>query len=121
MHTLMQHHMANAIATGLQDAANVRRPRGHRAAEPQQVVIRAAHDADVAALHDLADLDGTRRTHDRLIAALHDGGVVLAEVNGSVRAALPVTGGRPVADPFTPSAGLADLLRLRAGQLRRAA
>ena len=121
MHTLMQHHMANAIATGLRDAAEVRRPRTRRAAPSERVVIRTAHEADVSALHDLADLDGTRSTHRQLISALNDGGVVLAEVDGAVRAALPVTGGRPVADPFTPSAGLADLLRLRAGQLRRAA
>jgi hypothetical protein len=120
MHSLMQHHMANAIAFAMRDAAQSRR-HSRRTAEPEQVVIRSAREADAPALDALAHLDGTRSTRRRLISALHDGGVVLAEVDGAVRAALPVTGGRPVADPFVPSAGLADLLRLRAGQLRRAA
>ena len=76
------------------------------------VVIRPAHDADIAALHDLAELDS---------AAPLEGTVLVAVVDGAAWAALSLDDGRVIADPFIPTAGAVELLRLRAAQMRAAA
>jgi hypothetical protein len=44
---------------------------------------------------------------------------VVAIVNGRIAAALPLAGGRPLADPFVRTAHLQRLLELRAEQLRQ--
>jgi hypothetical protein len=44
---------------------------------------------------------------------------LVAEVDGRLRAALPLDGSTPIADPFFRGAELVDLLRLRAAQLAR--
>ena len=120
MHTLLQSHMAHALADTFE--RTTRAAGGRIAAESRPVVIRRAADTDLPALETLAELDGrSRSARRRLQGALDDGGVLLAEVDGSLRAALPVRGGGVVADPFVSSAGLAELLALRAGQLRHAA
>ncbi|MEA2155318.1 MAG: hypothetical protein QOE11_1458 [Solirubrobacteraceae bacterium] len=75
------------------------------------VVIRPAHDADIAPLHDLAELDS---------AAPLEGPVLVAVVEGHVWAAMGLNGGRVIADPFRPSAGAVELLHLRETQLRAA-
>jgi hypothetical protein len=75
------------------------------------VVIRPAHDADIAALHDLAELDS---------AAPLTGPVLVALVDGSPWAALGLDDGRVIADPFRESGAAAELLRLRVTQLRAA-
>jgi hypothetical protein len=73
------------------------------------VTIRLAAPADDEALARLAELDS------RPVPA---GYVLVAEVGGELRAAVPVAGGEPVADPFHPTAALTSLLALRARQLR---
>jgi hypothetical protein len=73
------------------------------------VLIRPAHDADIAALHDLAELDS---------AAPLTGPVLVAVVDGRPWAALALDDGRVIADPFRPTAGAVQLLRLRDAQLR---
>jgi hypothetical protein len=85
-------------------AAPEREPAG-------EVTIRIAGAADGVALRRLAELDSR---------ALPAGELLVAEVNGQLRAALPVDGGQPVADPFVPTATVTSLLALRATQLRRA-
>lgn len=75
------------------------------------VVIRPACDADVAPLHDLAELDS---------AAPLTGPVFVAVVDARLWAALSLADGRVVADPFRPSAGAVELLALRVAQLRAA-
>jgi hypothetical protein len=50
----------------------------------------------------------------RLVPA---GMLLVAEVDGQVRAVLSLDTGEVVADPFVPSAALVDLLRTRARQL----
>jgi hypothetical protein len=72
------------------------------------VVIRPAHDADLAALHDLAELDS---------AAPLTGPVLVALVDGSPWAALGLDDGRVIADPFRESGAAVELLRLRVTQL----
>jgi hypothetical protein len=75
------------------------------------VNIRAARPADAAAVAALARLDG----HAPL-----RGTVMVAELDGALVAARSLDDGTAVADPFSPSAGPAALLRLRSEQVRGA-
>jgi hypothetical protein len=70
--------------------------------------IRQADLVDEAAIARLAQLDSADAPHGELL---------VAESGNEVVAALPVDGGRPIADPFRNTAEV-DLLRLRARQLR---
>jgi hypothetical protein len=76
-----------------------------------RVTLRYAAAADAARLRELAELDSAE-------APL--GPALVAEIDGRLRAALPLDGGAPIADPFHRGTELIELLRLRAGQLRRA-
>jgi hypothetical protein len=71
--------------------------------------IRHADPIDEAAIARLAQLDS---------AATPEGELLLAERGDEVVAALPLAGGRPVADPFTRTVEAVELLTLRARQLR---
>jgi hypothetical protein len=73
------------------------------------VVIRAARDADLVALHDLAELDS---------AVPLAGPVLVAIVDGRPWAAIGVDDGRVIADPFRESGAAVELLRLRVAQLQ---
>lgn len=75
-----------------------------------QVVIRAAGPDDEAAIKHLAQLDSSPLPHAST--------VLLAELDGELLAALPLNGGRAVADPFRPTVELVAMLKLRAMQLR---
>ena len=75
------------------------------------ITIRPAAGRDAAAIARLAKLDGHR---------LPKGRRVVAEAGGRILAAAEVRSGRTVADPFEPTAGLTQLLELRAQQLRPA-
>jgi hypothetical protein len=77
-----------------------------------RITLRYAAAADADRLRDLAQLDS---------ALPPPGPALIAEVDGRIRAALPLDGGAPIADPFHRGAELIDLLRLRAAQLGRAA
>ena len=72
------------------------------------VTIRLSHPGDAGELARLAALDES---------PLPAGRMLVAEVDGRARAALPLSGGPAIADPFYPSAGLVSLLELRAAQL----
>jgi hypothetical protein len=72
------------------------------------VVLRYANEADRPSLSRLAQLDST---------SVPSGPALVAEVNGALRAALPLDGTPPLANPFHHCAELVDLLRIRAGQL----
>jgi hypothetical protein len=121
MHPLI----AAALSTQLTRSHAVRsdrrsEPRGtpeEAHSEPADVVIRAATPADAAALVRLGALDGNRSAGERLADAAADHAVLIAEVDGSVEAALALDGGLAVADPFRPSALDLQLLSIRAGQL----
>jgi hypothetical protein len=73
------------------------------------LVLRPATSADTTALERLAGLDSARPL---------TGDVVLASVDGELRAALSLDSGRAVADPFYPSLELLPLLRDAAGKGR---
>jgi hypothetical protein len=72
------------------------------------VVIRRAGPADVADLRRLALLDG---------ACPLRGDVLVAFADGEARAALSLTDGRVVANPFRRTLELVELLGMRAKQL----
>ena len=83
----------------------------------REVVIRRATEADRPALVQLATLDSDRRAREMLADASSDDTVLVAEVDGSIEAAVALDGGLAIADPFRPSALHAQLLALRARQL----
>lgn len=72
------------------------------------LTLRVASSEDAPALARLAELDD---------AAPLAGPVLLAEVEGSPRAAVSLSEHRAIADPFTPTEALLQLLMLRARQL----
>ena len=76
------------------------------------IVIRRAGAADVRVLARLAALDS---------AAIPGTDSLIAERDGVAVAALDLTDGRVVADPFERTADVVELLRVRAGRLRAAA
>jgi hypothetical protein len=72
---------------------------------PQPLVLRVADAADVAALHELAELDSAR---------LGAGPHLVAEVEGRIAAAVSLTDRSVIADPFAPTAGLVSVLLAKA-------
>ena len=72
------------------------------------VLIRAARGSDGPALDALAGLDS---------AAVPAGGLLIAEADGELVAALG-SGGERIADPFRRTADVIALLELRAGRAR---
>ena len=91
------------------DRHRIARERARRAADA--VVIRSSSDADSGRLQRLASLDS---------APAPQGPMLVAERDGVLVAALPMDGGRAIADPFEPTAGLMGLLEMRRSQLRTA-
>ena len=75
----------------------------------QSMTIRSSEPQDERDLKRLAQLDSARPLR---------GAALIAETDGAPLAAVEVTSGRAIADPFKPTAKLVDLLRVRAAQLR---
>ena len=73
------------------------------------IAIRESTAADRPELERLASLDSGHLPH---------GPLLVAEIHGKIEAAVPLGDGRPLADPFHPTAELVDLLETRAAQLR---
>ena len=67
-----------------------------------QILIRPAYADDYPALERLASLDSAEAVPPRP--------VLLAEVDGTLRAALSMRDGSSIADPFFPTVGLLTLL-----------
>jgi hypothetical protein len=74
------------------------------------LVIRRAVAGDQPALRNLAALDSARPLRDR---------VLIGELRGEPVAALDLSDGTVVADPFVATAEVVELLRLRATQVDR--
>ena len=72
------------------------------------IVLRVATPADANRVRTLAELDSAR---------VPTGEVLLAEVDGRLRAALSLDSGHTIAHPFHRTADLVTLLRMRAAQL----
>jgi hypothetical protein len=92
----------------LADAADLRLVPDSGQTPVTRVTLRYAAAADGAELRRLADLDS---------APAPEGPALVAEVDGRLRAALPLRGGDPIADPFHRGVELIELLRVRAAQL----
>jgi hypothetical protein len=75
----------------------------------ERVTVRHARADDTRAINRLAALDS---------AHAPGGPMLVAESDARIVAALPLGSGRPIADPFDPTAELLALLELRARQLR---
>lgn len=103
MHPEIHRRMAHERAAALR-----RRPRSGRGMDGD-LVIRSSRPGEAAALAELALLDD---------ATAPSGPALVAEVDGDIRAALPLDGGRPIADPFRRTSDLVALLEARAAQLR---
>jgi len=74
--------------------------------ESAEITIRAARPADEA---EIARVSG-RDTHE-----LPAGPLMVATVSGKVRAAISLTDGNFVADPFHRTTELVEMLKIRAG------
>ena len=72
------------------------------------VTVRRSTSTDESALARLAALDS---------ASPPRGPALIAEADARILAALPLGAGRPIADPFEPTAGLLQLLELRRSQI----
>jgi hypothetical protein len=75
------------------------------------ITVRHAVAADLSQLARLAELDS---------ATPPRGPALVAEADSRMLAALPLGSGRPIADPFEPTAEIVALLQLRAEQLAEA-
>jgi hypothetical protein len=74
------------------------------------LTIRRARAEDDQALRPLAIIDS---------ALPLTGDVLVAQLDGAVVAAISLTDGRSIADPFRPSADTVEILRLRRRQEQR--
>jgi hypothetical protein len=77
----------------------------------QPVTMRVAGPTDRDAVARLAALDSQR---------VPAGELLVGEVGGEIRAAVPVAGGPAIADPFRLTGDVVALLRERAGQMAAA-
>jgi hypothetical protein len=75
------------------------------------VTVRRFVERDIDAIQRLAELDEK---------PIPSGGVLVAEQEGELVAALPLDGGQALADPFKPTADVVELLKVSAHQLRHA-
>jgi hypothetical protein len=74
------------------------------------ITVRSAVASDLSELARLAALDS---------ATPPRGPALVAEADSRMLAALPLGSGRPIADPFEPTAEIVALLQLRAEQLSK--
>src|SRR5215211_2123026 len=77
----------------------------------QNFTVRRSTSGDESALARLAALDS---------ASPPRGPALIAEADSRMLAALPLGAGRPIADPFEPTAPLVQLLELRLSQIGEA-
>ena len=112
MHSLIEQDLARVKEAEIQAGLASRGVRdgalAGRAGQAERIVIRRSAPGDGLALYALAALDERE----------WDGGPALvAEVDGTLEAALPLEGSGSFADPFAKSAEVVALLELRAVQL----
>jgi hypothetical protein len=77
----------------------------------RNITVRRSTSGDAGALARLAALDS---------ASPPRGPALVAEADSRMLAALPIGSGRPIADPFEPTAALVALLELRRSQMETA-
>jgi hypothetical protein len=77
----------------------------------RNITVRSSTSADVGALARLAALDSGSPPR---------GPALVAEADSRILAALPIGSGRPIADPFEPTAEIVALLEMRRAQMEAA-
>jgi hypothetical protein len=108
-HPEIQRVMVDQRLEALRRDARRRIPAVPAPADISRIALRLCRVGDDAELARLATLEGVQ---------VPDGRFVLAEVDGRLVAALSLTTGRMLADPFVGTSHLRRLLELRASQLR---
>jgi hypothetical protein len=104
-----KHALDVTVVTAHNGAMRARRRRSHLVLDAgRELLVRLAGPADRDELERLATLDSQ---------APLEGGALLAELDGTAVAALSLRDGRLIADPFVPTAAVADHLRLRASSI----
>jgi hypothetical protein len=103
---VVQDHIENLRRDFSRSGARATAP--HVTSELDAIELRLGRPDDTPALAKLAALEER---------PLPIGRFLLAEIEGCILAALPLSGGRPLRDPFEPTAHLLRLLELRAAQL----
>ena len=113
MHPVLNIHLANTLAADrLREAERFRRSRVEWTEQPDSfaaVTVRLARPADDEAVQRLAETDGRHMPRSPML---------VAEVRGKLLAARSLIGDGAIADPFQPTAHLAELLELRSAHLR---
>ncbi len=111
MHPEIMRIMADEHRKILQRDAvrHVRTLKRRPAVDTRDVELRLCRVGDDPELERLAELDERPVPQGRLVVAI---------VRGRIVAALPLSGGSALTDPFTRTAHLVKLLELRAAQLR---
>jgi hypothetical protein len=104
--------LAREHTRDLLEHASARRHAEVAASPVTRVTLRYASRADAPGLRRLAELDS---------APAPKAPALVAEVDGRLRAALPLDGSGAIADPFHRGAELIELLCLRAAQLSKSA
>jgi hypothetical protein len=107
MHSDLHIHLGRQLAPASQPPADTPLSDRFESREPT-IALRLAHADERGAVDRLARLDE---------APAPAGDVLLALVDGEPVAALSLADGSVVADPFTPTADVVDLLRVRAQRL----
>jgi hypothetical protein len=92
----------HAVARTARAARHARKAKG---TGTERLVLRRSSAEDAPALARLARLDSAARPR---------GEMLVAEVDERIVAAVPVDGGRAIADPFRPTADIVELLQARA-------
>lgn len=100
--------LAQERQSDLRRAADDRQPADPAGTPVTRVTLRYSSAADREPLRRLAQLDSGHAP---------SGASLVAEVDGRLRAALPLDGSPAIADPFHRGLDLVELLRLRALQL----
>ena len=108
MQTLDSYVAAAQLSDRRAAAATARAARRARklpaASTDERLVLRRAAAEDELSLARLARLDSAPRP---------SGPMLVAEIDGKILAAVPLGGGRAIADPFAATADLVDLLQAR--------
>jgi hypothetical protein len=103
---------ATAVLSNLARRGRSRTARAPHVARGAVISIHLLGSDDTAALERLAQLAES---------PLPSGRALVAEVDGELWAALPLSTGEMLVDPFRPSSEIQQLLSLRAAQLQREA
>jgi hypothetical protein len=113
MNPFLSKELATEHIRDLHDAARGTRIRVRKDTKPardvtSRITVRRFAERDIDSVRLLAALDSK---------PMPTGGVLVAEQDGEVVAALPLDSGQALADPFKPTAHLVALLKVRAAQI----